>query len=284
MRYQHLRFPNGKAKAVTLSYDDGCRSDLKMSETIDRYGLKCTFNLNSTEHCGKGALTKEEVERYFLSKGHEIAVHGYFHRAEGALRPIEGIREVLDCRLELERRYGLIIRGMAYPDSGIKRMLADTDYETIKRYLTDLDIAYARTLGQDNQNFQLPQDWHCWVPTAHHENSKLFDYIDTFLNLDLSVKTYCDYRYPRLFYLWGHSFEFERNQNWERLTEICERLGNREDIWYATNMEIYEYVHAYRSLVYSADGRIIYNPTLIQLWFDIDGTMYSIQPGQTLKL
>ena len=89
---------------------------------------------------------------------------------------------------------------------------------------------------------------------------------------------------PMLFYLWGHSFEFERNQNWERLTDICERLGNREDIWYATNMEIYEYVHAYRSLIYSADGRIIYNPTLIQLWFDIDGTMYSVQPGQTLKL
>ena len=83
MRYQHLRFPNGKAKAVTLSYDDGCRSDLKLSETIDRYGLKCTFNLNSTEHCGKGALTQEEVEQYFLSKGHEIAVHGYFHRAAG---------------------------------------------------------------------------------------------------------------------------------------------------------------------------------------------------------
>ena len=49
-------------------------------------------------------------------------------------------------------------------------------------------------------------------------------------------------------------------------------------------MEIYEYVNAYKSLVYSADGNTIYNPTLFDIWFDIDGTLYKITPGETLKL
>ena len=82
--------------------------------------------------------------------------------------------------------------------------------------------------------------------------------------------------------MWGHSFEFK--DKWELLDELCEKLGGHEDIWYATNMEIYDYVTAYNSLVFSADGTIIYNPTLIKLWFDIDGKAYSINPGETLNI
>ena len=74
------------------------------------------------------------------------------------------------------------------------------------------------------------------------------------------------------------------NNNWELLEEICEKIYDKDDIWYATNMEIYEYVNAYNSLVYSADGTIIYNPTLFELYFDIDGVEYKIGSGETLKI
>lgn len=283
MRYQFLRFPQGKTRAVTFSYDDGCQPDLRFAETLSQYGLKCTFNLNSDESM-KTPLTKEQAEQAFLEKGHEIAVHGYMHRAAGALRPIEGIQEYLNCRLELEQRYGRIIRGMAYPDFGICRYANNASYEQIKQYLKELDIAYCRTLGGDNNGFELPTDWHRWMPTAHHDNAKLFEYIDQFLNLDLSAKQYRANRQPRLFYIWGHSFEFDRNNNWDRLDQICQRISGHQDVWYATNIEIYDYVNAYNSLVYSADGKIIYNPTLYEIWLDIDGTLYSIGSGETLKL
>ena len=283
MRYQFLRFPNGKDKAVTLSYDDGCQQDLHFSDVISKYGLKCTFNLNS-EKLRSVFLTKDQVENFFLARGHEIAIHGEFHRAEGALRPIEGICDVLNCRLELEDHYDRIIRGMAYPDFGIRYMTNDTDYGRIKQYLSELEIAYCRTAKGDNNRFELPTDWHCWVPTVHHDNPQLFDYIDEFLNIDLSFKTYIANRYPRLFYLWGHSYEFDRGNGWERLEQICQKLARKEEIWYATNIEIYDYVNAYHSLIYSADGSRIYNPTLLELWFYIDGKLYSIKPNQTLKL
>ena len=44
MNYMFLRYPGGKAKAVTLSYDDGCRDDMRLVETLNRHGIKCTFN------------------------------------------------------------------------------------------------------------------------------------------------------------------------------------------------------------------------------------------------
>lgn len=42
-----LCYPEFKTKAITLSFDDGRVEDRKMVETLNRYGIKCTFNLNS---------------------------------------------------------------------------------------------------------------------------------------------------------------------------------------------------------------------------------------------
>lgn len=281
MRYTFLRFPGGKGKALTLSYDDGCRQDVRFAQLITKYGLKCTFNLNSDEFKGNNGLTKAEVEELILANGHEVAVHGYFHRGEGYIRPIEGIIDVLDCRKELERKFGRIIRGMAYPDCGITAMSPNTSYSKIKSYLTDLGIVYSRTLGGDNDYFALPTDWHAWMPTAHHDNSKIMEYIDKFVSININCG-YCATRSPKLFYLWGHSYEFDREGGWEHAEKICQALGDRDDIWYATNIEIYDYVQAYNSLVFSADASMIYNPSLLEIWLDIDGKIVKLSPGETI--
>ncbi|MBQ6118044.1 MAG: polysaccharide deacetylase family protein, partial [Clostridia bacterium] len=141
MRYLFLRYPEGKTKAVTLSYDDGPAADRKMLEILNRYGVKCTFNFNE-----KQALTTEETETLLLGRGHEIAVHGAEHRAPGCQFPVDGIQDVLDGRRALERQFRRVIRGMAYPDSGIRHFENGTSYETVKRCLADLGIVYARTL------------------------------------------------------------------------------------------------------------------------------------------
>lgn len=283
MRSVFMRYPNGKAKAVTFSFDDGIQQDKRLAELFDKYGLKCTFNFNCD--CMKADnFTADQIKEFFLSKGHEIAVHGANHRANGNLRPIEGIREVLDCRLELEAKCGRIIRGMAYPDSGIRLMGNFGSYEMIKTYLSELDIAYSRTLGGDNNSFMLPDDFYAWMPTAHQSNPNIMAYIDQFLTLDFSAKVHPATRVPRLFYIWGHSYEFDQDDSWDRMEDICEKLANNEEIWYATNIEIYDYVYAYKSLRYSADGHMVYNPTLFTIWLDVDGKQYSVVPGATIHI
>ncbi len=278
-----LRFPGGKGKAVTFSYDDGSVYDIRLSEIFTKYGLKGTFNLNSSLRRTSTKMTDEEIKEHIIGKGHEIAVHGAYHRSTGFLRPIEGIREVVDCRIELENRFDMIVRGMAYPNSGIRVITSITDYEHIRHYLEDLEIAYSRSLAGDNDNFYLPDDWYRWTPTAKHTNPQIFEYIDKFLSLDLKT-AYGGGRYPRLFYVWGHSYEFETDNNWDRIEKICELLSKADDTWFATNIEICEYVKAYERLVHSADNSIIYNPTLLDIWFDADGSLYCIKPGETLKL
>lgn len=283
MRSVFMRFPDGKSKAVTFSYDDGALTDKRLAQLFDRYNMKATFNFNC-DAMRETNLTKEEIHLYFLAKGHEIAVHGANHRANGNMRLIEGIRDVLDCRLELEEKCERIIRGMAYPDSGITQMGNFGTYQQIKNYLTELDIAYARTLGGDNDDFMLPQDFHAWMPSAHHNNPHIMEYIEKFLQLDISTRVYHALRTARLLYIWGHSYEFEMHGNWQHMEEICQKLANHPEIWYATNIEIYDYVQAYKSLVYSADGYTVYNPTLIDVWIDVDGVVYEIPSGKTLKI
>ncbi len=282
MKYKFMRYPDGKTKAVTFSYDDNDRADLRMRDIFDKYGMKCTFNVTSYSATnGKGLSTDELKES--IEKGHEIAIHGASHAALGNLRPIDGIREVLECRRILERELSLIIRGFAYADSGIGKMVNGASYGDIKNYLTDLDIAYARTLSGDNDRFLMPTDWHAWMPSAHHTNPSIMKFIEKFVSIDVD-KCYCGERHPRLFYIWGHSFEFNNSNNWELLEEICAGLADKDDTWYATNIEIYDYAKAYESLQWSVDNTRVYNPSLKTVWFDIDGKLYSIASGETLVI
>ena len=136
MKYENLRFPGGLQKAVTFSYDDGCRHDIRLSETVSSYGIKCTFNISSAfikETEGEWYLSEKQIRENILDKGHEIAVHGHRHRAPGVQRPIDGIKYVLECRFELEKRFGVIVRGMAYPDTGITVISGGQSYDEIRR-------------------------------------------------------------------------------------------------------------------------------------------------------
>ncbi|MBQ8146223.1 MAG: polysaccharide deacetylase family protein [Clostridia bacterium] len=283
MKYNYLRFPGGKAKAITLSYDDGSKDDVRFVETINKYGLKCTFNLVGKDIKEERQLSNDFIRENMLAKGHEVANHGYYHRAQNRVRSLEGIRDVIDCRIALEKEFGIIIRGMAYPDCALLPDVEPNTYKRIQEYLGELGIVYARNCTGDNDRFNLPDNWLNWLPSAHHNNPQIMEYIDKFLKIDVSSQ-YIASRTPKLFYMWGHSFEFEGRQNWDHLEKLCQRLGGHEDVWYATNIEIYDYVQAYNSLQYSADGTIVYNPTLFTVWFDIDRTLYCIKPGETINL
>lgn len=285
MRYRFIRFPEGKCKAVTFSYDDASAHDRRLLETINKYGIKCTFNVNSQMISDDPAnrLSRQEIRELKDKYGHEVAVHGARHIAPGRTTAVNGIRDILECRLELEKLMNCIIRGMAYPDSGIRKMSAGVDYEAIKQYVEDLGIAYSRTLEGDNNLFELPNDWYAWMPTCHHKNPNFNAYADEFLNLDIKAQ-YISGHDARLFYLWGHSHEFARDDNWDLLDAICQKLGGHEDIWYATNIEICDYVKAYRSLIFSVDNDIVYNPTQLKIWFEADNKDYCIEPGETLYL
>ena len=279
MRYRFLRFPDGRLKAVTFSYDDGVVADTRLARLLADRGLKGTFNINSGIWNREGRLTPQEIQENIVALGHEVAIHGEWHRALGVISTADGIRDVLRCREAMEQAFDRIVRGMAYPDSGITRFTGDHTYDDVKGYLQALGIIYARTLGGDNDRFDLPNDWHAWMPTAHHNNPEVMAYAERFCAL-----TDRPGLPPRLFYLWGHSYEFDDKNNWEHMEALCDKLAGKEDIWYATNEEIYMYVKAYEALVFSADDTRVYNPTATDVWFNADGHIHCVKAGETTTL
>ena len=89
---------------------------------------------------------------------------------------------------------------------------------------------------------------------------------------------------PKLFYLWGHSYEFNDKDNWEIIEDFAKRIGNREDVWYATNIEVYEYVKAYDALVYSADCKRVKNPSALDVWISYYGVEVYVPAGKEVNI
>ena len=95
MRYRFLRFPGGKFKAVTFSYDDGVNQDIRFAELLSKYGMKGTFNINSSMFGNKAKfgyrLSPDEIKTNIIDKGHEVAIHGKEHIASACAAPIDCI-------------------------------------------------------------------------------------------------------------------------------------------------------------------------------------------------
>ncbi len=273
-----MRFPGNKAKALTLSYDDGVEQDVRLISILNNHGIKCTFNINSGLFSPEGTvfdkgqihrrLSEKDVIKLYKDSGHEVAVHGLTHPFLEQLPSNIAAYEIIQDRKNLERLFGTIIRGMAYPFG--------TFSDEVVAVLKAAGIVYSRTV-MDTEDFRLPTDWLRLPATCHHKNPKLNALTDRFLTqIPMSA--------PWLFYLWGHSYEFEADNNWNVIEEFAKRIGGREDIWYATNIQIYDYMEAYQRLLFSVEALIVHNPTAITLFFEYDHQSYEIKPATTLRL
>ena len=273
---KYMRFPEGKAKALTFSYDDGVKADKRLIEILNDYGLKATFNLNSRLFdCENwhGRMDEDETYKTFLNSGHEVAIHGARHIFLNKVPLPEAVNEILTCRDYLENKFGRIVRGMAYAYNGYN--------DEIVNALKSLGVAYARTT-ESSHTFDIPSDWLKLKPTCHHADKLLRNLTDKFVNR--SPEQEFKNREPWLFYIWGHSYEFDDNNNWEIIEEIARQVYHqRENIWFATNIEVYDYVQAYNSLIFSVDGERVENPSAIPVWIELRGKVYKIDGGKRLQ-
>jgi len=258
-------FPQGKTKALTMSYDDGQKFDRKLVSIFNKYGIKGTFHLNSGTLDKEPFINSSEVAE--LYKGHEVSVHTKTHPFLNCI-PVEAIvEEVIEDRKILESLVGYPIKGMSYP-FGVYN-------EKIIEIISSLGIEYSRTVVA-HHDFCIPDNFLEWHSTCHHDDN-LMELGEKFLNYKYDGKL-------KLMYVWGHSFEFDRNNNWDLIENFCRLISNNSDIWYATNIEIMRYIKALRSLEFSANGDIIYNPSAITVWINVNGKALEIKSGQTIKL
>ena len=273
----YMRLKDGKTRVLTLSYDDGVFEDERLVEIMNKNGLKGTFNINSglflpeNKARGEGGnrrMKLSEAKKLYIGSGHEVALHGVTHPFLDRLPRSEMLVEVLNDRLNLEREFGGIVRGMAYPFG--------TWNDELLGVLETCGIAYSRTT-LSTESFNFPKNWLTLNPTCHHNNPRLTELANEFLAPERWNRC-------KMFYLWGHSYEFDDRDNWNVIEEFAKFIGGREDIWYATNIEIYDYIKAYERLITSADGSTVYNPTDTDLWIDERGKKICVKAGETIKI
>ncbi len=273
-----MRFPGGKAKAFTMSYDDGVEQDIRLIEIMNRCGLKGTFNLNAGLFAPEGTvypkgqihrrLSAQKALALYRESGNEVAVHGLTHPFLDKIPTPRMVYEIVEDRRRLEEMFGCVVRGMAYPYGTLNQDVIEV--------LKAAGIVYARTVVSSG-GFEIPEDWLQLPATVHHSDPRLEELGRTFLESTPQ-------RDPKMFYLWGHSYEFEACDNWQVIKRFAELIGGHSDIWYATNIQIFDYIMAYRQLRFSVDMKLVQNPTALDLFFRWGDTDQMVPAGQTIAI
>ena len=228
---------HGKMKAVTFSYDDGVTQDVRLIELFNKYGVKATFNLNSELLGHPGSLLRENVrishnknkpeDIRHIYTGHEIAGHTLRHpRLPDIPDDAEVIRQVERDRLNLSELAGYEVVGFAYPCGG-----QNFDHRVSELIKHNTGIKYARNIIS-NHSFKLQDNLHEFCPTVYHhgEWDKLFELADKFVSLKAEE--------PSIFYIWGHAYEFDIENTWDRFEELLKIISGKNDIFYGTNREV----------------------------------------------
>ena len=163
---------------------------------------------------------------------------------------------------------------MAYPQGPYN--------QTVLSCLPACGVAYARTT-KTTKEFTLPQNWLEFHTTCHHKNEALFELADTFLTTTSYLKM------PLLFSVWGHTYELDDMDQWGRMEELFALLSGKNEVWFATNIEICDYVKAYEALQFSCDLTSVYNPTAPPVSFALFSRKelmpeVTVQPGELCDL
>lgn len=206
------------AKYVTFSFDDGVEQDVRFVNELNKYGFKCTFNINTGIQTRANCWNNDGVEIHRMNikglkelyKGHEVAVHTLTHPRLETLDEETIYNEIFYDKKNIENIFGTEVVGMAYPFG--------TYDERVIRIAKEIGIKYARTAGT-SMKFSLAPNMLAYSGTCHFINSELFRLIDDFeAKEDNGEKT--------VLYIWGHTYEFDVMKKWDLLTEIFERLKN----------------------------------------------------------
>lgn len=227
-------------KLLTFSFDDGVTQDERFIEILNKYSLKCTFNLNYELLGKEGSLliegktinhTKIEPERVkALYSGHEVASHTLTHPFLPEQPAEEIIRQVEMDREKLSELVDYRVRGFAYPGGGVNYngFVADVIRNNTK-------VEYARNTIP-TYSFKPQTDLYRFMPTCAllKDKGRLYELWDEFVNSpDDEFK---------LFYIWGHTYELDVKDDWAFFEDFCKNISGKEDVLYCTNIEAFDYL------------------------------------------
>ena len=275
-----MLFPEGRSKALILSYDDGRTEDRQLVKLMNKYHLIGTFHLNSNKLGSKDYLNKEEINMLF--KGHEVSVHSANHPNLPDQSRIDVISEIVEDRKELERLTGYPVRGMAYP-------FGNTNDEVIQA-MDGLGIEYSRTVG-DTYTFEIPKDFLRWHPTMHQfakaywEPNQPEKDAKEMARFNKVLTDFLDTKELAVLDIWGHSWEMGTDDNkWKETEKFFKLLSDNPTIYYTSQIALVDYINAFRNLKFSVNKKLVSNLSSIAIYLKKENKTYKISAGSTITL
>ena len=164
-----------------------------------------------------------ELSELYKSPVCEVATHAYTHPRLDLVPTLQCMYEIADCRRELEKTFGSLITGHAYPYGRYN--------DDVVKILDYAGIEYARTTVS-SFDFEPQKDLYVFKPSVYHhaEWEKMEQLADEFLALDAKS--------PAIFYIWGHAYEFDIYNSWDKFELFLKRISGKQDIFYGTNKEV----------------------------------------------
>lgn len=229
-------------KILTFSFDDGVTQDERFIDILNKYGLKCTFNLNSELLGLDGHLiidnkkinhTKLPASRVkSIYEGHEVASHTLTHPFLVGMDEESIVYQIEEDIKNLSQLVGYAVRGFAYPGGGVNcsEFVADVIKNKTK-------AEYGRTTVP-TYNFTPQEDLYLFNPTIAllKDKHKLMELCQEFLSSEGDEIS--------LFYIWGHTYELDVNDDWGFFEEFCKIISGKDDVLYCTNTEAFDYIKA----------------------------------------
>lgn len=227
-------------KLLTFSFDDGVCQDERFVEILNKYNLKATFNLNyallgmeghliiNEKKINHTKLSPDKVKDIYM--GHEVAAHTLTHPFLPDQADAVVIHQVEGDRKALSELVGYKVRGFAYPGGGV-----NCNPRLEKLISENTDVEYARTTVP-TYNFDLQSRLHLFNPTCAllKDKDQLLSLWDKFISAETDD--------IQLFYIWGHTYELDVNDDWQFFEDFCKLISNNKNVYYCTNIEAFDYI------------------------------------------
>lgn len=267
------RYPNGKAKAFNITYDDGVLQDVRFVELMNQYGLKGTFNLNSElmetefEWTHPNGMTVKRLPTSVVAElyqNHEVASHTLTHPYLSSLTEPEVMRQMAQDKEKLEQLTGKPVLGFAGPFHHWSSMIVECAQRC--------GFEYARN-AEERYCYAPPEDYYSWSAGTYHIKPGFRDFVEGFFHTQEELA---------LCQIVGHSYDLDAEAMWDDMESVLQQVAGDESILSMTNLELVRYLKAMRSAVITETA--IHNPSNLPLWFEKDGKVICVQPGTVWNL
>jgi peptidoglycan/xylan/chitin deacetylase (PgdA/CDA1 family) len=229
---------------VTTSWDDGHVLDTKMADLLASHGCKGTFYVSPKSHeirpskrISKAAL--RDVDSKFEVGGHTLT-HPHLTRVP----PSVAVGEITDGKHAVEDVIGHAITSFCYPYGAYRpehvEMVGAAGFRvgrTIRRF----------NLTTSADPLQMPTTTHAVRRRADgwqvaRRTASPVKVIRMWRHWDVLARRVFEEAQERggVIHIWGHSWEIEKNSDWERLSSLLGELAGYRNATMVTNGELGE--------------------------------------------